>query len=90
MAGLDPDDWTILEAGPDHELYWDVWTGVCDSAVVTDTDGTKYRLWQDGDLWLIPDGMEWNDETDCFEWPRDEGDTPGWKVALPKITENSY
>jgi hypothetical protein len=71
VTGLEPDDWTILEAGPDHDLYWDVWTGVCDSAVVTNANGVVYTLYQDGDLWLIPEGMQWNDETGFFEWPEE-------------------
>jgi hypothetical protein len=28
-------------------------------------------LYQDGDLWLIPEGMQWNDETGFFEWPEE-------------------
>lgn len=46
-------EWLILEAGPDHEHYWECWNTVCDNAVII-SDGTHYRLWQDGDLWLIP------------------------------------
>jgi hypothetical protein len=70
VTGLEPDDWTILETGPDHELYWDVWIGVCDSAVVTNPDnGIKYTLHQDGDLWLVPEGMEWSEAEDGFIWP---------------------
>jgi hypothetical protein len=81
VTGLEPDDWTILEAGPDHDLYWDVWTGVCDSAVVTGRDGINYTLWQDGDLWLIPEGMEWSEEDNWFVWPEEEEplDPPGWE-----------
>ncbi len=71
VSGVDTDDWAILEAGPDHEAYWDVWTDVCDNATVTDEHGFVYRLYQDGDLWLIPDGMEWSDSEDWFAWPVD-------------------
>jgi hypothetical protein len=28
-------------------------------------------LHQDGDLWLIPVGMEWSDEQDAYVWPED-------------------
>jgi hypothetical protein len=83
VTGLEPDDWTILEAGPDgpdNEMYWDVWCGVCDNAVVTDTNGVRYRLHQDGDLWLVPEGMEWSEEKDWFVWPEEEPlDPPGWE-----------
>jgi hypothetical protein len=68
VEGVNADDWKILETGPDHEYYWDVWIEVSDNAIVTDENGVKYRLYQDGDLWLIPVGMEWNDETETFEW----------------------
>src|SRR3954454_3190252 len=71
VSGVADDDWAILEEGPDHELYWDVWTEVCDRAEVTDEHGHKYHVWQDGDCWLVPVGMEWNDETDTFVWPEE-------------------
>jgi hypothetical protein len=60
--------WAILKAGPDHEHYWDIWQDVEQNAVVT-IDDVRYRLHQDGDLWLVPDGMEWSDSEDCFVWP---------------------
>jgi hypothetical protein len=72
VSGVTDDDWVILEAGPDGEtFYWDVWVEVCDSAIVT-IDGTQYRVYQDGDCWLIPDGMEWSEDTDTFAWPGDD------------------
>jgi len=74
VSGVEAEDWAVLEAGPDHELYWDVWEGVLDSAVITDTNGVKYTLHQDGDLWLIPDGMVWTDEVK-FEWVDDDAGT---------------
>ena len=84
VKGVSDEDWAILEIGPDstddagnfvpNESYWDVWTDVCDNAVVTDENGHKYTVWQEGDCWLIPVGMEWNEETDGFDWP-DERET---------------
>lgn len=74
VSGVSEKDWQILEAGPDQESYWDVWTDVCDNAIVTDNKGVKFRLYQDGALWLIPDGMEYNDETDTFDWPSEDED----------------
>jgi len=41
------------------------------SAIVTDNNGVKFTLHQDGDLWLIPQGMEWSDENETFQWPED-------------------
>lgn len=74
VSGVKPDDWAILEAGPDHEWYWEAWTGICDSAIVTDENGYKYRLWQEGDLWLIPEGMEWDDRNETFDWPKEDNE----------------
>jgi hypothetical protein len=76
VSGVSADDWTVLE-NPHHESYWDVWTDVLDNAVVTDTRGTKYRLHQDGDLWLVPEGMEWSDSEGTFVWPESETDNTG-------------
>ena len=74
VTGVSDEDWAILEAGPDscsNESYWDAWDDVCNNAVVTNAHGNKYTIWQndDYDCWLVPIDMEWNDETDCFDWP---------------------
>jgi hypothetical protein len=71
VTGVTAHQWETLEAGPSHEdeSYWDVWTEVCDNATVTDENGHKYSVYQDGDCWLIPHGMEWNEDTDSFDWP---------------------
>jgi hypothetical protein len=73
VSGVTDEDWSILEQGPysaSNESYWDVWNDVCDSATVTDDDGNVFRVWhQDGDCWLVPVDMEWNEETECFDWP---------------------
>lgn len=59
VTGVSEEDWVILETGPDHEWYWDTWSDVEDSAIVTDPEsGTVYRLMQDGDLWLVPDNWD--------------------------------
>src|SRR4029077_19436064 len=73
VSGVSDEDWAILAAGPDaHEYYLDTWTDVCDTAVITGDDGIKYRIHQDGDCWLVPEGMEWSEENETFEWPADE------------------
>lgn len=69
VANVDAETWAILEAGPDHEHYWEAWSDVCDKAIITDDKGATYRVHQDGDCWLIPEGMEWSDE-DGFHWPK--------------------
>jgi hypothetical protein len=74
VAGVTDDDWAILAAGPDHELYWDAWDDVTQAAIVTDDNGAKYSVHQDGDCWLIPVGMEWSEETDSYIWPEADND----------------
>ena len=72
LTGINPDALTVLENGPEEEWYWDEWQHVLDNATVTDENGIRYSLYQDGDLWLIPEGMEWSDENDCFQWPEED------------------
>lgn len=73
VSGVSDEDWAILDEGPDHDWYWEAWSDVCDNAIVT--DGTdQYTVYQDGDCWLIPVGMEWSDHEDFFVWPSDDDD----------------
>lgn len=78
VSGVSDEDWAILEAGPDYttnSFYWEAWEIVCDKAVITDDKaGVKYTIWQDGDCWLVPIGMEWSDEENTFVWPDEETD----------------
>lgn len=53
VAGVSDDMWSVLEAGPDHEAYWDVWATVTGDAAITAHDGSVGFLWQDGDLWIV-------------------------------------
>ena len=46
---IKPDQWLILESGPEHEKYWDTWDEVLNNAE-TDCGGV---LHQDGDLWIV-------------------------------------
>ena len=69
VANVSDDDWTVLEAGPDGEGYWDSWIEVCNQAEVTDIDGVKFFLEHNNDLWLIPVGMTWDEEADGWRWP---------------------
>src|SRR5215472_15024754 len=61
VRGVDDETWATLEAGPDHEWYWEAWAEVCDLATVTDEHGNEYFIYHDGDCWLVPKGMEWNE-----------------------------
>ena len=61
VSGISDDMFEILEAGPDHEAYWDVWNIVLNDAVLTAPDGRVGFLWQDSDLWVI-----WGEEDPDF------------------------
>ena len=74
VSGVDKDDWLILEAGPDHEYYWEAWEDVSNNAVITDENGVKFTVYQNGDCWLIPEGMEWDDREECFKYPEEESE----------------
>ena len=53
VENVTAEQWDVLQAGPDHEWYWDEWNSVLDNAVIDDGN-RKFTLYQDGDLWLIP------------------------------------
>lgn len=74
VSGVTADEWARLEDGPDAAWHWETWDNVLSNAVVTDENGVKFHLHQDGDLWLIPEGMEWSEETNTFEWPNEDGE----------------
>lgn len=71
VTGVSDENWAILEAGPDHEWYWEAWTEVCDKAIVTDEVGVEYFIWQCGDCWLVPKDMEWDEENETYKWPEE-------------------
>lgn len=72
VSGIQRSDIDILRAGPNHEDYWDAWETVLDNAVIHTGSRGDYTLYQDGDLFIIPVGMEWNDREDGYVWPDDE------------------
>lgn len=78
LSGLrDGDTLDILRVGPDHEFYWEAWEHVLNNATVTDDDGVEFSVYQDGDCWLVPKGMEWSDEEDGYVWPSEEDEHDG-------------
>lgn len=62
VSGVSADDFAVLESGPDHEWYWDTWNDVEQNAVLTKPDGSRWILYQDGDVWLVPEDAEWPDD----------------------------
>jgi hypothetical protein len=50
FPSITAEDWAILEAGPDHESYWDAWSDIEMSAETSD----GVSLWSsEGDLWAV-------------------------------------
>jgi len=65
LSGVSDDDVQTLIDGPDSEYYWDSWDVVLNNAVLTDKNGKRWTLWQDGDLWLVPE--DWEPEEEEFD-----------------------
>lgn len=59
LSGVREEDMRILREGPTGEWYWQAWGQVLNDAVLTDSNGQVWNLYQDGDLWIIPEGYEW-------------------------------
>ena len=55
LSGCKEADFSALLSGPDHADYWEAWEDVLNHATLT-FQGKKFYLWQDGDLWAIPEG----------------------------------
>lgn len=66
VSGIDLADLDTLQGDMESDSYWDAWTHVLDNATVTDDDGTVYRLYQDGDLWLVPE-LPFEDDFEFLE-----------------------
>jgi hypothetical protein len=54
VTGVSEEDYAVLEAGPDHEHYWDAWADVTDNAQINHPELGECYLYQDGDLWVVP------------------------------------
>ena len=65
VQGVTSEEWAVLEEGPEHEWYWDVWSDVEQNAEIhlpiQFTPGVVkvYKLYQDGDVWMVPEDAEW-------------------------------
>ena len=61
------EDLDTLEEGPEHEWYWEAWAHVLDTGIIVDriAKTERYTLYQDGDLWAIPEGAEWSEPEEC-------------------------
>lgn len=76
VQGMTAEDVEILAAGPKQEYYWETWDDILQRVKVIDpVTGVVYFLHQDGDLWAIPEGMEWDDNEDFYTWPDETKET---------------
>ena len=62
---IEADDKSILLEGPENEDYWETWEDVLNYCELTDTDGQKFTLHHDSDLWAVPVGFDWETLEDC-------------------------
>jgi len=63
--GIDAEDIETIQAGPEHEWYWDSWNDILNSASYS-LDGRTYRLHQDDDLFAICDELMTDEEYENF------------------------
>jgi len=59
-------DIEVLEKGPEHESYWDVWDWVLSNAKHIDKKGNTWHLYQDGDLWAYCEELMTEEEKNNF------------------------
>ena len=55
--GVSEEQKEILLAGPESEYYWETWDEVLSNSRFTFDDGRQGFLYQDSDLWLVPDTL---------------------------------
>lgn len=75
QAAIDGKAWKGIKANdvivcndPDHEWYWDAWDSILNNAYWIDSEGHKWTLHQNGNLWAIRDDMteeEWEEFSPC-------------------------
>lgn len=59
--GLNTVSMTELD-NPENEFYWDTWNDALDRLSYTCPEGNVFKLYQDGDLWLICYELMTNEE----------------------------
>lgn len=72
VSGIELSDLDFLVERMDADHYWDVWDEIMRDCVITDDNGQRWTLYQDGGLFLIPEGMEWSDEIEWFAYPTED------------------
>ncbi len=65
---IDRTELNILKAGPDDDNYIETWAAI-DGCEIIDESGEKYFIWQNEDIWAVPDGWEWSEEDETYIEP---------------------
>ena len=58
---IEMEDVLICQSGPEHEWYWESWDLITSNAEWIE-NGVKWRLYQNGDLWEVPEGFSFDEE----------------------------
>lgn len=53
----------ILNAGPEHENYWEAWAEAEENCIYVDHRHT-WSLAQSGDLWVYRDDYDWEEDNE--------------------------
>jgi hypothetical protein len=64
-SGVEESERDILLEGPEHLEYWDAWCKVLDNAEYHN-HGHVWRLYQNGDLFVVCDELMTDDEYEGF------------------------
>ena len=75
VTEVSKETWDTLDEGdtPENEWYWEAWEDLMRDAVITDDAGQKWHISQhENGIFLVPDGMGWDDAADWWAWEEPE------------------
>jgi len=58
VSGIDSEGWGILEHGPDHPDYIDVWANELQNVFVTDKKGERFLIYENEGIYLYPEKIQ--------------------------------
>ena len=77
MWGIDPNgsDADTIWDGPHNDCYWETWDEILDKAHYIDSNGHRWSLYHDGELWSVCEELMTDEEyLDIFGENRPKGD----------------
>ena len=66
--GIEAKDVETLQKGPEEEWYWEAWDSVLNDAYYVDSNGTRWTLHQNGDLWAVAWDEMTEEEKENFQF----------------------